>query len=264
MKDIMITGTMKDGKTINLSEIDMENITAMKALRLSAMKEEYMRLVDTGEICTEPVEKIINRLLVSQTMKRLQNTTQKRIKKANLWYEEASVINLEAENISADRNVLNNVLRFNFIKAGSVVNITGGTRTGKTFLACAIGAKACEAKIDTLYIRFAALIKEGYRSPKEHDLLIDLNYIRNVDLLIIDDFAQTEEPLTVEEKDMIKDLMDYRKRGKGTMFVSSRNVDGWIAKLNIGKNKGAAFKQWFNSGQTLHLGASPLTEEQNS
>ena len=27
--------------------------------------------------------------------------------------------------------------------------------------------------------------------------------------------------------------------------------------------KGAAFKQWFNSGQTLHLGASPLTEEQN-
>ena len=103
--------------------------------------------------------------------------------------------------------------------------------------------RECEAKIDTLYIRFAAMIKEDYSSPKEHDLLIDLNYIRNVDLLIIDDFAQTEEPLTVEEKDMIKDLMDYRKRGKGTILVSHLNVDGWITKLNIGRNKGTAFKQ---------------------
>lgn len=258
MTELMITGTLKDGRSLNLSDIDRENMEAMKTLRMPAMREEYLRLVDSGEICNEPVEKIINSLLTAQTMKRSRNTSLRRINRANLWYDDASVLNLPDEHINVDRSVLNNVLRFNFIKAGSVVSITGGARTGKTFLACAIGIKACEARIDTFYIRFSALIKNGYRSPKEQDLLQDLNFIRNVDLLIIDDFAQTEEPLSMEEKDIIKDLMDYRKKGKGTIIVSHLSQEGWIAKLNSGKNKSASFRQWFSSGQPIHLGSSPL------
>ncbi len=261
MKDIIITGTLRNGKSVNLSETDMDNIEAMKTLRLSAMKEEYLRMVENGEICSEPAEKIINRLLSAQTVQRFVNTSRKRIGKANFWYEDASVQKLEDEHVFADRAMISNVLRFNFIRLGGVVKITGGTHTGKTYLACAIGVRACEARISTFYIRFMSLIKDTYRSPLEKDMLMDMNHLRNVDLLIIDDFAQTEEPLTVEEKDMIMDLIDYRKRGKGTILVSHLSTDGWIAKLNIGKNKSASLRQWFSSGQTVHLGSSPLTEE---
>ncbi|MGN0830614.1 MAG: hypothetical protein ACI4NI_04890 [Candidatus Ornithospirochaeta sp.] len=41
---------------------------------------------------------------------------------------------------------------------------------------------------------------------------------------------------------MFKDLMDYRKRGKGTILVSHLNAERWVTKLNSGKNKSASFK----------------------
>ena len=55
MTELMITGTLKDGRSLNLSDIDRENMEAMKTLRMPAMREEYLRLVDSGEICKRKI-----------------------------------------------------------------------------------------------------------------------------------------------------------------------------------------------------------------
>lgn len=260
----IIANEVKPIGDFNFSAADLRIMEIMKILRLPAMLEEYRSMVMSDELYGHTVEEIIEKLLEVQLLSRRENAANKRIAKANLWFEDASALNLESEGINVDKSALSSVLRFNFIKAGGVVNIIGGTRNARTYLACAIAREACANRYNTFYIRFPSFVDDQNRAEAERWIYGDAGFLRDVDLLIIDNFVEMEGTICEDARNRFKDLMDYRSRNKGTIFASFVNPDGWASRLTSSRNVSAMMKNWFSKGQTFNLGTGDREASQAS
>ena len=103
--------------------------------------------------------------------------------------------------------------------------ITGKTGTGKSWLACALGHKACRDDRSTLYWRVPrlmdalALARGDGRYPRL------LKSLARVDLLILDDWGLA--PLTSQQGRDLLEIVDDR-HGRGSTIVTSQlPVDHW-------------------------------------
>ena len=92
----------------------------------------------------------------------------------------------------------------------------------------------------------------------------DAGFLRDVDLLIIDNFVEMEGTICEDARNRFKDLMDYRSRNKGTIFASFVNPDGWASRLTSSRNVSAMMKNWFSKGQTFNLGTGDREASQAS
>ena len=103
--------------------------------------------------------------------------------------------------------------------------ITGKTGTGKSWLACALGHKACRDDRSTLYWRVPrlmdalALARGDGRYPRL------LKSLARVELLILDDWGLA--PLTSQQGRDLLEIIDDR-HGRGSTIVTSQiPVDHW-------------------------------------
>jgi len=96
---------------------------------------------------------------------------------------------------------------------------TGKTGLGKSWLACALGHKACRENISVLYQRsprmFAAL--DLARGDGRYAKL--LASLAKVSVLIIDDFGT--EPLTADHRRDLLEIVDDRS-GRGSLIITSQ------------------------------------------
>jgi DNA replication protein DnaC len=112
-----------------------------------------------------------------------------------------------------------------FIPERRNVLITGKTGVGKSWLACALGHKACRENFSVLYHRaprlFAALALA--RGDGRYARL--LRTIARVDLLIIDDFGP--ERLNAEQRRDLLEIVEDRYDVHSMIITSQLEVDHW-------------------------------------
>src|ERR1019366_1998223 len=103
--------------------------------------------------------------------------------------------------------------------------ITGKTGTGKSWLACALGDKACRDNLSVLYQRcprlFAALALA--RGDGRYARL--MRQLARVDLLILDDWGP--EPLTAEQRRDLLEIVEDRYSARSLIITSQVPVDHW-------------------------------------
>lgn len=112
-----------------------------------------------------------------------------------------------------------------WLKEKSGVIITGPTGAGKTYLACALGIRACLQGYGARYYRITNLLEdlaEHRRADKRRAFIRTLN---RRSLLIIDDFAHTMMS-EVEQKDLIE-LVEDRYGKASTMITSQQSIERW-------------------------------------
>jgi DNA replication protein DnaC len=103
--------------------------------------------------------------------------------------------------------------------------IVGPTGTGKSWLACALGHKACREGFSVLYRRAFRLLADLAQARAEGRLPRLLGAIERTRLLIIDDWGP--EPLTAEQRRDLLEIVDDRG-GKGSLLITSQlPVDRW-------------------------------------
>jgi DNA replication protein DnaC len=124
-----------------------------------------------------------------------------------------------------DRTLFLKLATCQWIRDHRHVTITGKTGVGKSWLACALGQKACREDLSVLYQRaprlFAALdLARG--DGRYAKLLASLG---RVDLLIIDDFGP--EPLAADHRRDLLEIVDDRY-GRGSLLITSQvPVNRW-------------------------------------
>jgi DNA replication protein DnaC len=103
--------------------------------------------------------------------------------------------------------------------------ITGKTGTGKSWLACALGHKACRDDRSTLYWRVPRLLDALALARGDGRYPRLLKSLARVDLLILDDWGLA--PLTSSQGRDLLEIVDDRHGRRSTIVTSQLPVDHW-------------------------------------
>jgi DNA replication protein DnaC len=103
--------------------------------------------------------------------------------------------------------------------------ITGKTGTGKSWLACALGHKACRDDRSVLYHRVPRLLDALALARGDGRYVRLLKSLARVELLILDDWGLA--PLTSQQGRDLLEIVDDRHGRGSTIMTSQLPVDHW-------------------------------------
>jgi DNA replication protein DnaC len=109
------------------------------------------------------------------------------------------------------------------------VIITGLTGVGKTYLACALGNKACRDGYGTLYFRAPRLFDDLARAQADGTIGTLFTRLAKTPLLILDDFGT--EPLDKGARRNLRELMEDRYGLSTTLITSQLDPKDWHAVI---------------------------------
>jgi len=118
-----------------------------------------------------------------------------------------------------DRALFHTLAGCDWIRHSQHLVISGPTGVGKSWLACALGHKACREGFSVLYRRAPRLFAELAVARGEGRLSRMLATLERTRLLIIDDWGP--EPLTAEQRRDLLEIVDDRYE-KGSLLVTSQ------------------------------------------
>jgi len=124
-----------------------------------------------------------------------------------------------------DRSQIKHLSTCQWIKEHLNVLVSGPTGAGKSFIACALGHKACLEGYKVQYQRALRLFRElgVARGDGRYSKL--MNAIAKTDLLIIDDWGLST--LNQQERQDLLEIMDDRHGLRSTIVAGQLPVDHW-------------------------------------
>jgi DNA replication protein DnaC len=124
-----------------------------------------------------------------------------------------------------DRAVFQRLTGGEWIERHQDLLVTGPTGTGKTWLSCALGHRACRDNKSVLYQRVPRLLEALGLARGDGRYGRMLKNLARVQLLILDDWAVT--PLTAEQRRDLLEIVDDRHDRASTIVTSQVPVDHW-------------------------------------
>jgi len=124
-----------------------------------------------------------------------------------------------------DKAVMLSLASCGWIRTHDNCIITGPTGAGKTYLACALGQKACRDGYSVLYRRLPRLFGELAVARGDGRYTKMLAAFARVDLMILDDWGTA--PLTDEQRRDIFEILEDRYDRRSTLVAAQLPVKHW-------------------------------------
>ena len=200
-------------------------VERLRALGLTAMADAFIELQnapDAGELSREDwLGLLVDREATSRENKRLT----RRLREARL--RQAAVV--EDVDYRAhrglDRALFHKLAAGDWLREHHHLVIIGPTGIGKSWLACALGHKACRDGFSVLYKRASRLFTDLAQARGEGRLPRMLTTLERIRLLIIDDWGP--EPLTAEQRRDLLEIVDDRYDRGSLLITSQVPVNRW-------------------------------------
>ena len=197
----------------------------LRALGLAAMADALVELQnapDAAELTREDwLGLLVDREATSRENKRLA----RRLRDARL--RQAAVV--EDVDFRAprglDRALLQKLASCEWVCDHHHLVVVGPTGIGKSWLACALGHKACREGFSVLYKRATRLFSDLTQARGEGRLPRLLTTLERIRLLIVDDWGP--EPLNAEQRRDLLEIVDDRDDRSSLLITSQVPVNRW-------------------------------------
>ena len=202
-----------------------EIIKELHSLKLSGMARLWASLAETKRLDKLTLVDGLMLLLQAEKDTRTTNRNARLIKEADFRYG-ATLEQLEAgSHRGIDPNMLALLGTGNYVDKGESVLITGAAGVGKSYLATALGHKACNQGYKVNYFNMQKLLGKLRLARVDGTIIKLITKISKVDLLIIDDFGM--KVLEGQQQNDFMEIIEDRHGRKATIIASQLPVSKW-------------------------------------
>lgn len=200
-------------------------LSSFQKLHMPGMAMCWKTINETHQADKLTLSDGLEMLLQSEMDNRMNNRIERLIKKASFKQRSA----IEELDISESRGLrqgtVSQLAAGEYIKQGATIVISGATGTGKSFLACALGERACRQGHKVRYYTIQRMFDELKIARLEGKELKFFEKMEQLDLLIIDDFGM--KMLEGQQQNDFEQIIDDRYHKKALIISSQLAVADW-------------------------------------
>lgn len=202
-----------------------QTLEKLRQMRLFGMHDAFKTSLENTLKEQMTQDQFIFHLVGSEWDNRRNRAIERAIKQANFRYN-ASLAEVDYTfERGLDRNQVERLAALEFLRDSKDLFITGPTGTGKSYLATALGNKACQDGFRVFYASTAKLISQLKIAKAKGTILTDLKRIERADLLILDDFGM--QTFDSQGSGIMMDIIEDRHQRRSTMITSQVPVKNW-------------------------------------
>lgn len=236
-----------------LVEQTMEKLAAMK---LYGMADALRRWMDQTKEKQLTALDVVGLLVDAEWHLREERKLTARLRNAR-FREEASVEDIDYQHPRGlQKSTMQELAACRWVTAHQNVILTGKTGVGKSYLACALGQKACREGHTVVYRRASRLLDEVAQARADGTHFLLLRRLAKTDVLVVDDFGM-EVLNAVQRRDLLEVLED-RYGTTSTIITSQLEPKEWHAVIGDETIADAVCDRLVHNAHKVKLGGESI------
>lgn len=201
----------------------------LQTLRLSGMYHALIEQMNMPDVADLSFEERLGRLVDREMTERSDRRRTTRLRQAKFR------LSAQIEDIDyryprgLDTSLLLQLASCQWVKDRRNILITGPTGIGKTWIACALGHKACREGYTVLYLRLPRLLQEIPIAKGDGRYPKFMASLAKTDVLVLDDWGLAV--LSDENRRDVLELLEDRHGRRATLVTSQLPVEHWHEAL---------------------------------
>jgi DNA replication protein DnaC len=194
----------------------------------------------------------------TETLERDNRATTRRVKNAT-FREQGQIEQIDWRHPrQLDREVFQSLTNCAWIKRSQNIVFVGPTGLGKTWLACALGQRACEIGYRVRFFRLPKLLGALEQSRADGSYGKLLAQISKADLLILDDWG---ERLNERERRDLREVIEDRD-GRGSLAITTQlPIEHWHEMIGEPQIADAIVDRIVNGAHEIKLDGPSMRKE---
>jgi len=198
----------------------------LRAMKLPALAAEYVRQSESPGMDALGFDERVGMMADAEWMSRENNRIKKLTKEANLRISTACFADIDYRpSRKLDKVQIARLSDFSWVRASKNIIVTGATGTGKTWLACALGAEACRKGLRVAFYRVNRLLGDLAVASGSGSLNKILARLKKADILILDDWGLTA--LNPPESRFLLEVFEDRWNERSSIISAQLPVAKW-------------------------------------
>lgn len=211
--------------------IDVETLTRLKTMRLSGMAEYFEKLADTTDLGALTGPEMVKQAVDWEYERRRDNKLHRLRRQAGLAQPDADIGDIKAmPGRDVNTEFINRLAVGSYLVKHQDVILQGPTGAGKTYVACALGNKACQQYRQVLYLSANELFDRITIAERTDQKKRCLATLVKVNLLIIDDWFLTTP--TTQQVQQLHTLIDRRHKTASTIYCTQLPPGQWHDRMD--------------------------------
>lgn len=217
-----------------MTSIELESLRPVirdyaRQMKLPTVGREYEALAKQarGE-GSDPVA-YLHAVLEAEFLDRQERRTVRRVKEARFPQVKTLSSFDFTRNPALDEAQIRTLSNCEFVREGRPVLLIGGTGTGKTHLATALGYEACSQGHAVKFVTAAALVNELTEARESRDLSRVVGRYARTELLVLDELGYL--PLSPEAAQLLFQVVAERGERRATIITTNLPFSEWTSVI---------------------------------